>query len=195
MDDDTDLGSDSADGKPTNGAVDGKELPEELKNKHNRKIIAYGHYIGGLTPVKSQEAFKSVGVSIHIRGLRRWYAEFKQGKVQFTHKPKSGRPAMAGFEDGVERIKAAIEAEPFISCPRLAQVVNLNKSRVRQLTREVLKLERYKELWIPLDLSVPEKNARVKRFENLRPPKVKMTRRRRKDTQPEPSVSEPFTFN
>ena len=168
-------------------------LPEELKSKRDRKIMAYGHFTVGVKAVKSFEVFKKLRIDMNLKTLHRWFHDFKLGKIKFTDVPKSGRKPAKDREENVQKIKELIEADPYISYRLIKEQTNVATGSITRILRTDLKLEKYNNLWIPIGLSKPEKDARVKRFEKMYPPKPKEKKTRRRRTVQPPDDHNPMT--
>ena len=151
-------------------------LSEELKNRHNWKIMAYGQFLLGVKAARSHASLKKIGIKIGVRVVQKWFKEFRNGKIRFRDRERSGAPRKAGREERVRMMKEAIETNPYITLRKLAEQFSICSSEVSRTTKNDLKLEKHKNLWVPIGLTKTEKDARVKRFEKLYPPKPKEKR-------------------
>ena len=185
MDEDTEMNvpedeeSATEDGSDESGDESQVSLPEELKIRHNWKIMAYGQFLLGVKAVRSYEAFKKIGIKVSLRTAQAWFKEFRDGKIRFRDGERSGPPPKAGREERARAVKQAIETNPYITLRKMAELFNIGRTDVFRITRTELKLEKHKNLWVPIGLTKLEKDARVKRFEKLYPPKPKEKQKRR----------------
>ena len=179
------------------GTEESIDFPEnDLRNKRFWRAIAFGQFTAGSSSSESLKGFKRIGLDISPRKVQRWFKDFKEGNLSPLHSKKiRGRKVTADHEERVQKVKELIEADPYISYREIEGRTNVCTGSVTRILRIDLKLEKYNNLWIPVGLSKPEKDARVKRFEKLYPPKPKEKKTRRRRTVQPSNDHDPMTVD
>ena len=102
-----------------------------------------------------------------LRTVQRWVNDFGSGvRVSFDDGVRSGRPRTSGNSNAQKAIQEALDADAFLSCRQLAEIVGISKTTVCDALHEMQYRNVY-GMWVPHVLTPANKADRKMCAENL----------------------------
>lgn len=128
-----------------------------------RKIAALGIWFIEDNATKAFKIFKSRSPKScpGERTIHRWFKQFKDGKFDFEHKPRPGRPITVTNESNVILIEKNLKEDRKVTIKKLSIKTGIKPSSVRNIIARKLKALKLRPLMNPYKLTQEMKDERV----------------------------------
>lgn len=84
-----------------------------------------------------------------IATVKRWFHEFKCGRISTETAPRSGRPSDVTTPENIDAIHQIIMNDNKVKLSEIADILNISKERVGNILREHLQMHRTATEWVP----------------------------------------------
>ena len=133
-----------------------------------RAVIKFNFKLGKM----ATETYKSMKIVYGYDCLSRskvfeWYNRFKNGRESLEDDARSGRPTTSLTDANVERIRELLVTDRHLTCRMIAEKLNIAKTVVHDIIRNVLKKKKVCAKFVPHSLTPEQKEQRVNACRNL----------------------------
>jgi transposase len=140
-------------------------MSDTLMVIRDRTLIFFGKKLGWTAKECFENARKAFPKDYPSeRMIEVHYKLIDQGMFTLVPKEKPGRTLDPGL---VKKVNAAITQEPYLSLRQIAEIVGSNKDTVRHILEKELLLKKRYTRWIPHELNMSQKKARVAEAKQL----------------------------
>lgn len=94
--------------------------------------------------------------------VSRWYKHFKGGSDRLEDIQRSGRPITEITDVNIQRVRMAIEQDPYCTYDDIEAETFLSRSTIFRIIHECLKMRKITSRWVPHELSDKNRQERVK---------------------------------
>jgi len=136
----------------------------KLEKNEMRAIIFY-NFKKGVKPIDCHREMSGVLEGYLIPSytqIKFWYNEFKRGKLNLNDDHRSGRPKTADTSENRELLKDHLRSNPNSTVRRMKEVLGVGTAAVSSLLHNQLMAKKICPLFIPHDLTIQQKQARIK---------------------------------
>lgn len=135
----------------------------DFKKEHFRAMIHYD-FKSNLTEKQCAERLsKAYGDSAPSeRTIYRWYNEFKFGRSSVADEFREGRPSTAITSENIEKIREMIFEDRHVTYREIEASLGIDMKQINTILHEHLAVKKLCSRWIPHNLTIAQKNARVK---------------------------------
>ncbi|GFV19177.1 protein GVQW3 [Trichonephila clavipes] len=112
-----------------------------------------------------QEVFKDDCISRSQSG--KWHKAFKEGRVEVTDEPRSGRPTTARTEENVDRVREVLRTDLRLSIQQIVDTLHMSTFAVHGVVTEDLQMRKVCAQLVPKRLTQDQKELRVLRCQEL----------------------------
>lgn len=143
---------------------------EKIGNLEIRSYIRIRNLLG----ISAQDIFKELKscISDHapeIRTIYKWIKYFKAGGESLEDQRRSGRPKTAITQANIRLLENLVEENPHITYAEIEAETSLHPPTIKEILHESLNMRKVASRWVPHQLSLAQKEKRVKCCrENLR---------------------------
>jgi histone-lysine N-methyltransferase SETMAR len=134
----------------------------ELTREHFRAMIFYD-YKSGLNQSDSFDRLHNAfGDEAPSRAtVFNWFAEFKRGRQNLEDEERVGRPATAVTSAHIEAVRELVEADPRATKRFMQHELQIGSAALLEILHLHLGLRKLVSRWVPHDLTLDQKRARV----------------------------------
>lgn len=93
--------------------------------------------------------------------VKKWYAEFKQGRTSTDDAKRSGRPNEAVTDENVKKVHRIVLDDRNVKVREIADIVKISTERVRHILHENLGMKKLSARWVPRLLTIDQKQQRI----------------------------------
>lgn len=133
-----------------------------LNREHFRAIIFFNFELG----LSQQEcidqlrlAFGEIGPSHQT--VYRWYREFHRGRASLADEFREGRPKTVVVPANIDAVRELIMLDRHVTYREIKASLNMSSTSVHTILHEHLAVRKLCSRWIPHNLTIPQKKARV----------------------------------
>jgi [histone H3]-lysine36 N-dimethyltransferase SETMAR len=94
--------------------------------------------------------------------VARWCKLFREGRDSLEDDPRSGRPISETVPANIERVRHVIDEDPFSTYDDIQAETSLCRNTIQHIIHDHLKLRKITSRWVPHELSVKNRNERVR---------------------------------
>ena len=87
------------------------------------------------------------GQALFVGVIRRWIANFKDGKTQVDGKPRSGHPREVVTPENTAKVEELVTNGPHVTARRLEDEISISHERIDHLIHSKLGLHKGKNNW------------------------------------------------
>ena len=91
----------------------------------------------------------------------RWFASFKEGRIEVTKKTSPGRPTDARKEENVAKVRSILDSDRRLTCEEIAKEMGISHGSVHTILTQNLNMRRVAARWVPHALTLEQKQSRV----------------------------------
>lgn len=118
----------------------------------------------GIKPVAiHQELVLALGDGApHYTTVTRWVNEFKEGRESVEDRERIGRPVTESTKVNIDRVQAIIKENPHATYDQIEVETDLSRGTIQDIIHDLLKLRKVTSRWVPHELTVENRQERVK---------------------------------
>lgn len=134
----------------------------ELNREHFRAIIFY-NFRRGLTQQQCMNELNStVGDEAPSRtSVYRWYGEFNRGRSSLQDEFREGRPKSVVVPKNIDAVRELILQDRHVTYREIETTLGISGTSIHLILHEHLTVKKICSRWIPHNLSIAQKKARV----------------------------------
>ena len=91
----------------------------------------------------------------------RWFASFKEGRIEVTKKTSPGHPTDARKEENVAKVRSILDSDRRLTCEEIAKEMGISHGSVHTILTQNLNMRRVAARWVPHALTLEQKQSRV----------------------------------
>ena len=134
----------------------------DLTHENFRAMIFYDFRVG----LTQQECFNRLKFGFgdaapSLGNVYKWYNEFKRGRHYLKDEPHTGRPKSAVVPETIDAVRRMIEEDRHITYREIEPCLGIGASSAYQILHEHLAVKKICSRWIPHNLTIAQKKARV----------------------------------
>ena len=118
------------------------QLGDELKKIHSDLFIVYAD------------------LAVPYNTCSRWVREFKDGRKEFSDKPRPGAPKSKVNEELIANVKNQVDNDPNVSVREISSDLDVSIGTVHKVLHEELGLRKISARWVPHILTAEQKRRR-----------------------------------
>ena len=99
--------------------------------------------------------------------IKKWAAEFKQGRESIEDDPPSGRPTTSTTDDQAETTHRTVLDDRRFSIQQIASIIGISLGSVQTVLTEILGMIKLSARWVPRMLTPDQKLARLETSRTL----------------------------
>lgn len=97
----------------------------------------------------------------HRTTVYRWYREFGRGNFNVNDAQRSGRPIEVTVSENVAKVSKLLKEDRRITYQQIEEILQISAPSVHKILHDILGVKKVCTLWVPHDLKVEQKEARV----------------------------------
>lgn len=97
-----------------------------------------------------------------LSSIYRWYNEFKRGRSSFTDEFREGRPKSAVLPENIDAVRELVMEDRHVTYREIAASLGISMTSIHSILHEHLAVKKVCSRWIPHNLTIAQKEARVK---------------------------------
>lgn len=134
----------------------------DLDRKHFRAMIFYD-FRAGLTKKQCVDRLHSVfGDKAPGRTtVYDWFNEFKRGRTSLADESREGRPKSVVVPENIKAVRQLLAVDRHLTYRELEATLGISKKSLYTILHEHLAVKRLCSRWIPQNLTIAQKKARV----------------------------------
>jgi DNA-directed RNA polymerase sigma subunit (sigma70/sigma32) len=82
-------------------------------------------------------------------GASEWHRWLKEGREDLQHDPRSGQPKTQKTDANLARVRTLVSSDRKLGVKLIAEELNMNRERVRQIIKEVLGMRKISAKMVP----------------------------------------------
>lgn len=134
----------------------------ELTHEHFRAII-FHNFKRRLTQQQCIDELKSLyGDEAPSKStVYRWFTEFNRGRSSLTDEPREGRPKSVVLPENIDAVRELIMRDRHVTYREIEASLGISNTSVYKILHEHLAVKKLCSRWIPHNLTIAQKKARV----------------------------------